>query len=152
MDITWPESDLPVNWAIVWCGLVEKQTSRHTVAQGLILEMLYSSICFKNLPSHHGIQKSCDLISNPITIEFHAQWHWLRAVCLFFARAQGPKPTTRGERRELQISIENWRNKVSVFQQSRFFYVPLRRDILEGEDLSWTKIFKICELEWLTGK
>ena len=32
------------------------------------------------------------------------------------------------------------------------FYVPLRRDILEGEDLSWTKIFKICELEWMTGK
>ena len=60
--------------------------------------------------------------SNPITFEFHVQWHWLRAVCLFFARAQGPKPTTRGERRELQISIENWRNKVSVFQQSRFLY------------------------------
>ena len=42
INIERPESDLPVNWAIVWCGLSGRkswQTSRHTVVQGLILNM-----------------------------------------------------------------------------------------------------------------
>ena len=52
INITRPESDWPVNWAIVWCGLVKKQTSRYTAAQGLILEMFYSKYVSKiYLPS-----------------------------------------------------------------------------------------------------
>jgi len=52
INITRPESDWPVNWAIVWCGLVKKQTSRHTAAQELILEMFYSKYVSKiYLPS-----------------------------------------------------------------------------------------------------
>jgi len=42
INIKRPESDLPVNWAIVWCSLLRSkswQTSRHTVVQGLILNM-----------------------------------------------------------------------------------------------------------------